>query len=308
MKTMKNTKTVKTTRWACLGTLSMSMGLILAQTAQATFVPPEDLKRPGVWSKGLSSISETDFQAAVQQVGDLYKDRISVHGGRLSTKGNWGNNTPNAFASQRLGSWSIEITGGLARRPEMTLDGVQLVLCHELGHHLGGFPFVSRWAANEGQSDYFATQVCARNIWASEVEKNASFRTSATAEVKAICDSVWSAVQDQNLCYRSMTASQALGNTLAGLSGKPLPSLSTPDSNQVEKTNNKHPVAQCRLDTYAQGALCAAGFNEALIPGKKTSGGVGGLAAEKEALENSCSALTNFTVGLRPTCWFKGRL
>ena len=71
-------------------------------------------------------------------------------------------NTVNANASQRGRTWIVNMYGGLARRPEITPDGFAMVLCHELGHHMGGFPFVSGWAANEGQSDLFATLSCGR--------------------------------------------------------------------------------------------------------------------------------------------------
>ena len=55
----------------------------------------------------------------------------------------------------------------------MTPDGFALVLCHELGHHLAGNPRVQAWAANEGQSDYFSTQSCARELWSGETAENA---------------------------------------------------------------------------------------------------------------------------------------
>ena len=48
--------------------------------------------------------------------------------------------------------WVVAMFGGLARRPEVTKDAFQFVVCHEVGHHLAGWPFAYDWASNEGQS------------------------------------------------------------------------------------------------------------------------------------------------------------
>jgi hypothetical protein len=69
-----------------------------------------------------------------------------------------------------------------------------LIICHELGHHVGGFPFVSGtpfggyWAATEGQSDYYSTQVCARTMWDKETAINAGFteRVSFVTELPSL--------------------------------------------------------------------------------------------------------------------------
>ena len=63
-----------------------------------------------------------------------------------------------------LNEWRVVIYGGL-EHPLLTLDGLTAVICHEVGHHLGGFAFKTsilgdNWAATEGQSDYFAAHRC----------------------------------------------------------------------------------------------------------------------------------------------------
>ena len=77
---------------------------------------------------------------------------------------------------RNLNFYKVIMFGGLARRPEITADGFLLVVCHELGHHLAGYPFIDDWAANEGQADYFATQSCTKNIWQNDNETNSTFR------------------------------------------------------------------------------------------------------------------------------------
>ncbi len=260
-------------------------------------------------------ITEQEFNALISKVKKVYAPIISKFGGTLSMSGEWENEKPNAYAQQMFTNWSVKITGGLGRRPELSGDGMQLVLCHELGHHLGGYafvppplPVVPAWGANEGQSDYFATHVCSRRIWANQTEKNASFRTNVQPDTQSLCDSVWTLEDEQNLCYRTLEAARSVANTLAVLMQKPLPDFETPDSTAVDKINNAHPMPQCRMDTSLQGALCLAKFNEAKIPGKSASGGVTSVEAEREAAQNSCTTLSGYEVGLRPLCWYKPRM
>lgn len=284
----------------------LSVGF-LAQTAQATFLPPNDLdKQDHVWFT--SNISEEDFNQIIDELIDIYKPIAKEHGGNLRANKQWTNATVNASANQFFSSWSVNMYGGLARRPEVTPDGFAMVVCHELGHHLGGFPFVSSWAANEGQADYFATQSCARQIWGNQLEKNASFREAVSTRAKESCDAVWENADEQNLCYRTAAAGESLAKLLAALGDAPVPSLETPDTSVVTETNNAHPAAQCRLDTYLAGAICTANFDSHKIPGRKARGGQGSENAELDASQYSCTAAGQFTVGLRPTCWFKPRL
>lgn len=44
------------------------------------------------------------------------------------------------------------------------------MLCHELGHHLGGAPFKPdiSWMSTEGQADYFSGSTCLKKIWRDE--------------------------------------------------------------------------------------------------------------------------------------------
>ncbi|MEZ4742673.1 MAG: hypothetical protein R3B45_09530 [Bdellovibrionota bacterium] len=34
------------------------------------------------------------------------------------------------------GRWAVHLTGWLARHSDLTLDAIDLMLCHELGHHV----------------------------------------------------------------------------------------------------------------------------------------------------------------------------
>jgi hypothetical protein len=292
--------------------------------AFATFIP-EEYEALAPKSTGPSNTDEAEFRQIVSHIQQTFAPKVTALGGKLSVSGDWRNEKLNAGARQQFGTWQVQITGGLARRPELTPDGFTLILCHELGHHLGGFAFSGTelpienplpipipigevWAATEGQADYFATHVCTHKIWAADVAKNAEFRKTATPIMKEACNTAWSTENEQNLCYRALAATESMILTMATLMKKPVPVYETPDTTVVDKTNPKHPPVQCRMDTSLQGAICTQLFNDTIIPGKKVSAGTGSIDAEKESAANSCTAASGHSVGLRPACWFKARM
>ena len=294
--------------------------LLVSISARASFVDPKEIRtdlKP--IQPADSNITEAEYNALVKEFKDVYTPIVKGFGASLTVLTDWKNNTPNASATQLKTNWLIRSTGGLARQPEMTRDGYLLVLCHEMGHHLGGFsmsppripipvPGLEPWAANEGQADYFATQVCAKRMWRNHGVENAKFRETSTADVRARCDANWSSTLDQDLCYRVLTAVDSVAKTMAALTKKPVPEFSTPDSTIVDKTNHGHPAPQCRMDTYLQAAICQVQFNEQLIPGKSVSQGIDSEEAEREAAGVSCTNFSGAKVGLRPSCCFKARL
>lgn len=292
---------------------------LLAQSAFATFVP-EHMIRWDELTVGPAAISEQEFMARVTEVQNSYKGLVQSLGGKLSVKGNWRNDTPNARAAQLFGTWSVEITGGLARRPELTGDALTLILCHEVGHHLGGFPFVNNgpgpipigetWAAAEGQADYFSTHVCSRRLWAQDLAENSKFRGMVSPAAKLACDGVWESREDQDLCYRTSVAVTSMIATMASLMGKPMPEFSTPDPTAVDKTFLGHPDPQCRMDTTFQASLCRATWDPLMIPGRGPKGGSNDLRSERESAERTCTKLSGFDgpfpmgAGKRSRCWF----
>lgn len=295
-------------KWICA-----SFVLVLSQAALATFVPQDQLRHDWMLMAN-GTMTEKEFVDTVAAVNKVYAPVVAAFGARLNMKADWADTTPNAFAQQSGSTWNVTIQGGLGRRAELTLDGLTLVACHELGHHLGGFPFVpggffqKAWAANEGQADYFASHVCARRMWGSQLETNATFASKVDVLAKQQCDQVWTTVEDQNLCYRITVGGQSIANTLAALTSKPMPAFTTPDTHVVSKTDDNHPVAQCRLDTALQAALCKADFDDKLIPGKSVSAGVTSTDAEREAADKNCTNYSHYAIGLRPTCWYKPRM
>lgn len=286
--------------------LLSSVLLLGSLSAQAKFLPDNDLHLQD-HPMFAENMTEEEFVAIIERVESYYAPIVESHGGKLKVEKRWTDRTVNAYA-QRVGDdWMVSMFGGLARRSEVTPDGFMLVVCHELGHHLAGFPFSRSWAANEGQSDFFATQSCAKNIWGSDTATNASFRDTVKETAKQKCDTIYFNTQDQDLCYRTAMAGESLAVLLGALRRSQTPTFETPDSSVVEKTNNSHPQAQCRLDTFLNGALCNVHFDENFIPGSEQGGWNGNVkVAEQESLNNSCSQFkAEHELSMRPHCWFK---
>ncbi len=289
--------------------LSVVVTLLLSSSLTwATILPPNDLHLQDNLFMESSNITEEMFNQIITQVQETYAPIVESHGATLKFNRFWENSIVIANTNQANGVWVVNMHGGLARRPEITPDGFALVICHELGHHLAGYPlktrFFNKWASTEGQSDYFAAQSCARRLWSGEEDKNRLSRGTVNPIAKEGCDSVWSTEKDQNLCYRTALAGHSLA-TLLGASTKTTVGFATPSEAEVIKTSDLHPQAQCRLDTYFHGAMCDVEFDSSIIPGLNHSDGQRSKAAEGIAARNSCTRENFFSVGTRPLCWYK---
>ena len=282
-------------------TVTLSAFLCLASPAIAfegarSFMPDNDLHlEPSV----VGGITKEQFNAVLDRAQEIYGPIVSTFGAKLTIDRRWNDNTVNASADQPSETnWRIHMYGGLARRAEVTEDGFAMVVCHELGHHLAGFPFVESWAANEGQSDLFATGACAFRLFATNFVLSAQAIAELPDSIKAKCDNSH-ADENRDNCYRAMQAGKSLGDLLAALNGDTV-NFDTPDTRVVRRTRHTHPAAQCRLDTYIAGAVCGnSKWDYALIPGKDINNR-NSRQAQEQAFAHSCTE----GGGARPRCWF----
>lgn len=259
-----------------------------------------------------SQITEEQFNEIVDGVMKYWEPVAKARGVKLVAQKLWDDNTVNAVAYQQGKTWTIEMYGGLARRPEVTPDGFAMVVCHEMGHHFGGYAFYGdrNWASSEGQSDYWATNVCAKIIWGSEFRSNEGFRRlrNVPEPVKQACGTAFPNTNQQGWCVRAAAAGHSLASLLAALGGEKQPQFETPDSSVVTRTSTSHPAAQCRLDTYFAGALCNKAFDINVIPAKDHPEGQNSKAAEAESMKYTCFASEGMAQAARPACWFKAQL
>jgi hypothetical protein len=254
------------------------------------FLPKNDMRIP-VGSKNTNSMTEERFNEIIDKVNEVYAPIVKGEGARLKFNRKWTDDTVNASAQQFWKLWVVNMYGGLARHPDVSEDGFALVVCHELGHHLAGAPtnnFPMKWASNEGQSDYFASLKCFRKVFGGDDNMNIVSNMEVDASAEKQCQASWSNQEDISLCVRAAMA----GKSLATLLGRGTTiSFDTPDANVVERTNDRHPAGQCRLDTYFQGSLCEAKRDDDV--------------SRTDALIGTCNRSTGHSVGVRPLCWYK---
>ncbi len=84
----------------------------------------------------------------------------------------WSDNTVNAYAWIQNGRRHVAILGGLVRHYALEMEGIALVLAHELAHHYGGKPTHNSGLSCEGQSDYYGVRNVMRKVWFGEFYLN----------------------------------------------------------------------------------------------------------------------------------------
>lgn len=250
-----------------------------------------------VGEKNTNGLTEEDFNDIITKIENIYKPIIEAKGKRLQIERNWTDGTVNAYARQSGNTWHVAMFGGLARHETITRDGFATVVCHELGHHLGGAPkkagwWSSSWASNEGQADYFGTSKCLRKYM--EVDDNVSIVSQMDIPVAAQtkCEAAFTSEGDVAMCLRGAMAGMSLANLFRALRNLTTElKFDTPDQNVVTRTNDNHPAPQCRLDTYFNGALCDVDHYTDV--------------SQTDALVGTCNRVDSYTDGVRPLCWYK---
>ncbi|MDE2141001.1 MAG: hypothetical protein KGL74_13510 [Elusimicrobia bacterium] len=260
-----------------------------------SFLPPNNLKhKMGAAEAG--GITEAQFNAVMDRMQALYGPVIAEHGATLVINRLWTDDTVNASAEQNGSTWVLNMYGGLARDKAITQDGMALVACHEMGHHLGGAPRYggTDWAANEGEADYFANSKCLHRFFGDAATANFTHPkvlSDDAALAKKACAQSYSGAKDRAICERSAAAGQSVTALFTELSGDAPAHFDTPDASVVAQTNDEHPASQCRLDTYFQASLCNKDYH---IPMSNTDPAAG-----------ACVLSQGYKVGMRPFCWYK---
>ncbi len=259
------------------------------------FLPRNDL-RIEVGAKLAGGITKTQYNQVLDRIDGLFRAEFASLGGKLKIVRDWQEAEVNAYADREGNTWMILMHGGLARHPSVTLDGFALIACHEIGHHRGGAPKyhegeMPSWASNEGESDYYATLKCLRRYFAKDDNEKILSRMKLDPVAVEGCQYLHQERSEQLLCIRSTMAGLSAAGLFSALSDGKKISLNNPDTSVVSRTYDPHPEAQCRLDTYFQGALCTVPVRQGL--------------RDDDYRVGSCWKSEDHAWGLRPQCWFR---
>lgn len=277
--------------------LLFCLSVLVSAPLFANFLPPNRAPTQ-LLERESNGMTQAEFNSIIDQVEKIYDPLIYRQGGNLQINRLWANNDINATSAQNRGQRIINLYGGLARHPLITADAFALVVCHEVGHHLAGFPQMSSWAATEGNADYFANQSCVKKLWSQAQLSERNLPAEENDLPQRFCESAYGSDDPSHLpfCQRQLAAAYSLASLLALLDKQTI-QWDTPDLTRVPVTILQYPSPQCRLDTLTAASLCRRAFSDKIIPGN-----------EKEMAAASCHGVNGDTIGLRPACWFSPRL
>lgn len=275
--------------------LALISCLFSSQLMAANAIPDNDLHIPPLRVKDFEAVTEHDFNTVTRILHKIYAPVILEKGNvQLVMNATWNDDTVNAYATREVDTWTVHVAGGIARAKGMTKDSLALIVCHELGHHLGGAPrtfLYDGWPSAEGQADYWATSKCLKNYYAELKNEDVTINENIPEKVIKDCNFIYKNVGELKICVRTMLASISFAHFLNHLPDVKVPvSIDATDARIVKGTNtNDYPRPQCRFDTLYQGALCSIGSNVA--------------TSETDAKIGHCNDANR--PGSRPRCWYK---
>lgn len=184
---------------------------------------------------------------------------------------------------QAYSSGDIYIAGGVRNNTFFTEETLVALICHEVGHILGGWPHDESFLSFEGQADYYAGNVCMKlfyRAYPEELAKKAYIHQYYFDQ----CSKVYSSKNDIRICAKIMQGGLNLGiaSSLA-IEEILLPGPASSETYETDETLEGRDSSQCIVDTFEAGALCN------LDPFR-----------EIDFMTNDDHYCSN-----RPKCWFK---
>ncbi len=202
----------------------------------------------------------------------------------------------------------IVIKSGLFSYPEMSEDLLLGLLCHELGHHLGGNPKKKRvkdgrdsWASAEGQADFFSTAKCLRRYFWDKKNDDFNEKTVHHPEVLHFCEKIKNSFfLDFHQCLKVGSIAREMALFYQRLQRKYLMreeiSLFKYKATASPKIILDYPSGQCRLETLFAGiALCQSPWDH---------WGDTVLDCRIDLSDDNLQEKHSFFSGERPNCWY----
>lgn len=273
--------------------------LILALESIACPVSPEAMQglmnRPRFKSLVVSEngLTEKDFRELVGRVRKVYDPVFAARGYEVEYLLYWDVEEGNAMTSEKDKKAYFLFAGGLLRARYMTKDGFLFAACHEIGHHLGGFPKEKDlpWCSTEGQADYFANLRCMREILKGDPENAKARELDLPRNIRKKCEKMFTDEESVNICLRSTKAGEDAFRFLQAKErgGDADSSLFNQILAPVDQTIMRYPEHACRAVTAFRGAIC-----------DRT-----GELSDTDETAGVCHKKNGDRAGLRPSCWFK---
>jgi hypothetical protein len=274
--------------------LILLVAFICTQYSFASILPENNRAIP-VTDK-TDGLSELQYNQVIDKVEAVYRPMIEKLGKKLTIQRLWEDPRVNAGTTIKGNEIILRMYGGYARHPLITEDAYALVMCHEFGHHFGGVPkkldqeLNGIWASVEGQADYYATLKCLRKVFRRDNNIEIVSKLKGPKDAQDKCAATFDTEWEIALCIRTILAGMVNSSISADIRHTEVPTIETPDPSIVELTVETHPVPQCRLDTYFNGAVCEV---SSYLPLSNTN-----------EVTGTCHPKTGHDSGTRPLCWY----
>ncbi len=181
-----------------------------------------------------SAIQIFDFYNTPVRVMSLFSSELSKLSFPLVLDAKWESPYFGAGVSLYQDQFHLMVLGGMTRIEKMTLDAYAAIVCHEIGHLIGGAPYQTisgaEWSSAEGQSDFFAANVCLpryfRSLNVDSKEISARVEKAGFEMMDALKD--FDSNEPNAKLVRFMELKKEVGATLI----------------------NQYPTIQCRYETF----------------------------------------------------------
>lgn len=243
-----------------------------------------------------ASIDKADYLQLTSALDAAYSEQVRSLGGKLKFTLKESTDSPNAFAAKRAdGTWEVTVVETLLSLDEQTKSTLGIILCHEIGHFLGGEPYVvgiqltpavrsraPKKMSCEGQADYFATSECIKTLTRHLPELFSDNKGLLNPSMAEECNQNYENKEDKNQCLETLVASYQTVlvyqkmlqrmNVPAGFFGK----IENDRTDRTLDSVGEYPSLDCRYQTFINGTMCSG------------------------PSENEC----NDAKWARPACWF----
>ena len=242
-------------------------------------------------------VFKKDYIEITNALTSIYGKQIDSNGGLLKFTLKEVDQAANAYAAKRSdNNWEITVISSLLSLNEQTKASLGIVLCHEIGHFLGGQPYVvgvqltpavrsnaPKKMSCEGQADYFATSECLRKLTTVIPDLFSKNTGIINPYLNAECEKSYTDSMEIKVCQETLVASYQASIIYQKIMEQlkvPASFFSKIDNEKSDRTLNlvgEYPTLDCRYETFINGALCS---------GKNS---------------NVCSDMK----WSRPACWFQ---
>lgn len=225
-----------------------------------------------------ASVDKADYLKITNALSSLYSQKIADQGGRLKFVLSETDGVPNAYAAKRSeGNWEITVISSFLSLSHQTPPTLGIILCHEIGHFLGGKPYVvgkqmtaavRAWAPKkmsvEGQADYFATSECIKSLEKKLPDLFVNNKGLLNLPSAQECQRSYTNEKEIKVCNEILTASyQTILVYQQILDQLQIPStffakLENSSSERTLDYVGEYPELDCRYETFIKGTLCSS--------------------------------------------------